>query len=72
MKTRQTMSRHFTQTNPDGSQSSVAGSPNKLTEARYNTTYQALNIYADYKKSFNDVHNLGIMVGYNQESEKNK
>lgn len=37
------------QTNPDGSQSSVAGSPNKLTEARYNTTYQALNIYADYK-----------------------
>ena len=58
------------QTNPDGSQSSVAGSPNKLTEARYNTTYQALNIYADYKKSFNDVHNLGIMVGYNQESKK--
>lgn len=58
------------QTNPDGSQSSVAGSPNKMTEARYNTTYQALNIYADYKKSFNDVHNFGLMVGYNQESKK--
>ena len=57
MKTRQTNVKTLYQTNPDGSQSSVAGSPNKLTEARYNTTYQALNIYADYKKSFNDVHN---------------
>ena len=58
------------QTQPDGTQSAVAGNTNKLTEARYNTTYQALNIYADYKKSFNDVHNLGVMVGYNQESKK--
>ena len=58
------------QTGPDGTQSAVAGNTNKLTEARYNTTYQALNIYADYKKSFNDAHNLGVMVGYNQESKK--
>lgn len=58
------------QTNPDGSQSAVAGNTNSLKEARYNTTYQALNIYADYKKSFNDAHNFGIMIGYNQESKK--
>ena len=58
------------QTNPDGTQSAVAGTTNQLTEARYRTTYQALNIYADYKKTFNDVHNLGVMVGYNQESKK--
>ena len=58
------------QTEPDGSQTPVAGTTNQLTEARYRTTYQALNIYADYKKTFNDVHNLGVMVGYNQESQK--
>lgn len=58
------------QTEPDGSQSAVAGNTNSLTEARYQTTYQALNIYADYKKTFNDAHNFGIMVGYNQESKK--
>ncbi|WP_455644026.1 SusC/RagA family TonB-linked outer membrane protein [Parabacteroides sp.] len=58
------------QTNPDGSQSAVAGNTNSLKEARYSTTYQALNIYADYKKSFNDAHNFGIMIGYNQESKK--
>lgn len=58
------------QTGPDGSQSAVTGNTNSLEEARYSTTYQALNIYADYKKSFNDAHNFGIMVGYNQESKK--
>lgn len=58
------------QTNPDGSTTSF-GSPNSVTEGRYGDTYQALNLWADYKKSFNDKHNFGIMVGYNQESKKN-
>ncbi|WP_459189497.1 SusC/RagA family TonB-linked outer membrane protein [Parabacteroides sp. APC149_11_2_Y6] len=47
-----------------------AGSPNGVTTARYGDTYQALNLWAEYKKSFNDIHNLGVMVGYNQESKK--
>lgn len=57
------------QTNPDGSTTSF-GAPNSVTEARYGDTYQALNLWADYKKSFNNIHNLGVMVGYNQESKK--
>lgn len=58
------------QTQPDGSQSAVAGNTNSLSEVRNRTTYYAMNFYADYKKSFNDTHNLGVMVGYNQESRK--
>lgn len=57
------------QTNPDGSTTSF-GSPNSVTESRYGDTYQAMNLWADYKLSFNDKHNLGVMVGYNQESKK--
>ena len=48
----------------------VAGSTNGVSKTRYADTYQALNVWADYKKSFDDVHNLGVMVGYNQESKK--
>ena len=57
---------------PEGSSldPSSVGSPNAVTTARYGDTYQALNLWADYKKSFNDIHNLGVMVGYNQESKK--
>ncbi len=57
------------QINPEGEQVSI-GQVTSLTEARYQTTYQALNIYADYKKSFNDTHNLGVMIGYNQEQQE--
>lgn len=57
------------QVNPDGSRTSF-GSPNSVTEARWGNTYQALNLWADYKRSFGDKHNLGVMVGYNQESKK--
>ena len=46
------------------------GSPNGVSTARYGDTYQALNLWAEYKKSFNDVHNASIMVGYNQEQKK--
>lgn len=46
------------------------GTPGGVTKANYGDTYQALNLWADYKKSFNDKHNLGVMVGYNQESKK--
>lgn len=46
------------------------GTPGGVTKANYGDTYQALNLWADYKKSFNDKHNLGVMVGYNQESKR--
>lgn len=44
------------------------GSTNGVNQSKYNDTYQALNIWAEYKKSFND-HTIGAMVGYNQESK---
>lgn len=33
-------------------------------------TYWGSNITADFKKSFNNAHNLGLLVGYNIESNK--
>lgn len=62
----------ITQVMPDGSTVSpgTAGDPNGVSTARYGDTYQALNLWAEYKKSFNDTHNASIMVGYNQESKK--
>lgn len=45
------------------------GNPGGVDQTKRNDTYQALNIWAEYKKSFKD-HNFGIMVGYNQESKK--
>lgn len=34
--------------------------------------YNALNIFAEYTKSFNDAHNFKFMVGYNQEYKHTK
>lgn len=34
--------------------------------------YNSFNIFAEYSKSFNDVHNFKIMGGYNQEYKHNK
>ena len=57
------------QKQPDGTSMSK-GDPNGVSLKKYDDTYEALNLWADYKKSFNDKHNLGVMVGYNQESKK--
>ncbi|MCD8184463.1 MAG: TonB-dependent receptor [Bacteroides sp.] len=55
------------QLEPDGSYLSK-GSPNGVDNNKYNDTYQALNLWAEYKHSFGD-HSLGVMAGYNQEKK---
>lgn len=40
---------------------------NDIEERRRTTQYIATNVYADYVKSFNDVHNFNFLVGYNYE-----
>ena len=55
------------QVNPDGS--TTAKMPtNKAGLAKYDDTYEALNVWAEYKKQFND-HSLSVMAGYNQEKK---
>ena len=58
------------QSMPNPSDTPLAkGSPNGVKQDKYNDTYQALNVWAEYKKTFNQKHSLGAMVGYNQESK---
>ncbi|MCY4778918.1 TonB-dependent receptor [Sphingobacterium sp. UT-1RO-CII-1] len=45
---------------------------NDLEERRRNTDYIATNIYADYKTSINEDHNLSLLLGYNYEQSKYK
>jgi TonB-linked SusC/RagA family outer membrane protein len=40
---------------------------NDIQERRRTTQYLATNVYADYIKSFNASHNLGLLVGFNYE-----
>lgn len=47
-----------------------AGSPNKVERNHFGDVYRSINVWADYIKSFNDTHNLGVKIGYNQESKK--
>ena len=55
------------QVNPDGS--TTAKMPtNKAGLAKYDDIYEALNVWAEYKKQFND-HSLSVMAGYNQEKK---
>lgn len=56
------------QRQPDGSMMSK-GDPNGVSLKKYDDTYQALNLWAEYKKSIND-HSFSVMAGYNQESKK--
>ena len=58
------------QNEPDGSQLKTSNN-SSVTRKTIANTYQALNLWAEYKRSFNDKHNASIMVGYNQESKKN-
>lgn len=55
------------QLNPDGSQT-AKGIPNSVDLTKYDDTYTALNVWAEYKGSMNS-HSYGIMAGYNQESQ---
>ncbi len=54
------------QSNPDGT--ILSKSQSSLNNNKYNDTYQALNLWAEYKTNIKD-HGLGIMAGYNQESK---
>lgn len=45
--------------------------PNGVQEQNSNDYYTALNIYADYTKSFSR-HNFKVMLGYNQEIKTHK
>lgn len=44
--------------------------PNRVIRQNNNNQYHALNIYADYNRSFGDNHNFKILVGYNQEYQQ--
>ena len=55
------------QVEPDGSYQSK-GAPNGVDYNKYNDTYQAFNIWAEYKATFKN-HSIGAMVGYNQEKK---
>lgn len=41
---------------------------NDLQDRRNTTNYYATNLYANYLKSFNNSHNLGVLVGFNYET----
>lgn len=46
------------------------GGLNRLTETRNRNYYNALNIYGTYSKQLFNVHNIKLLVGYNQEDFK--
>lgn len=56
------------QLKPDGSYM-TKNSTNYATLTKWDDTYEALNLWAEYKKTLGD-HSMGIMVGYNQESKE--
>ena len=57
------------QKQPDGSQI-AKGEPNGVSLKKYDDTYQALNLWAEYKFELPKSHSFTAMVGYNQESKK--
>ncbi|MFV0505252.1 MAG: SusC/RagA family TonB-linked outer membrane protein [Bacteroidales bacterium] len=45
-------------------------STNQISSAKEESYYNkqlVFNVYSEFKKTFNDVHDLGVMVGFNQE-----
>lgn len=46
--------------------------PSSVVMANNEDYYTSLNVFAEYSKSFNKIHNTKIMVGYNQEYKHNK
>ena len=61
--------KEMTQTFPEGRDPYLVETPNYVRNYNSNNIYQAINVWAEYKKSFNDVHNLSLMAGYNQEEK---
>ena len=62
--------KEITQTFPEGAPNYIAETPNYVKNYNSNNIYQALNIWAEYKKTFNEIHNISLMGGYNQEEKR--
>ncbi|MGS2764666.1 SusC/RagA family TonB-linked outer membrane protein [Sinomicrobium sp. M5D2P9] len=45
---------------------------NDIQERRQTTEYIATNMYADYTRSFSDIHNFHLLVGFNYEQSEYK
>ena len=56
------------QEQPDGSVL-TKGSTNSVSLRKYDDTYTALNLWAEYKGTIKDNHSYTVMVGYNQEKQ---
>lgn len=57
------------QTFPEGGPEWIVETPNYVKNYNSNNIYHAINVWAEYKTSFNDVHNISVMGGYNQEEK---
>ena len=60
----------FYQTYPLGRAPELVGKPNNVTNTHTNNLYNALNVWAEYKHTFGEKHNFGVMAGYNQEEKR--
>ena len=56
----------------EGSTGYTGANTNDFEENRKRWQYQAVNFYADYDKSFNQTHNIHLLVGYNYEQQAYK
>lgn len=57
------------QRNVDGTLPQPTG-VSSISKVTGNTAYRNYNLYADYTKSFNQTHNIGLLVGYQNELKK--
>lgn len=61
--------KEMTQTFPEGGPTYTVETPNYVRNYNSNNIYQAINVWAEYRKSFNEAHNISLMAGYNQEEK---
>ncbi len=59
----------FYQNFPEGRDPEIIGEPNGVKNSHQNNIYQAFNIWAEYKHTFGENHNMSLMAGYNQEQK---
>ena len=62
--------KEMTQTFPEGGPVYTVETPNYVKNYNSNNIYQAINVWAEYKKVLNDSHNVSVMAGYNQEEKR--
>lgn len=67
--TRKIHRKEMTQTFPEGGPVWTVETPNFVQNYNSNNIYQAINLWAEYEKTFNDSHNVKVMAGYNQEQK---